>query len=630
METSKRFTSFCQGHQHQCSSTPRCRLNQVASAAETESRSPLDKSLAEQCLAALLTSESGDTLLRSSSESTADEVMPPPPPEATFPRPPRRKSRLFQEKLQEKQQKQQQQPDEHRQQFRGSQQRSPRLVSFLPHEIMDDCYSNAAGAGSHLDEAIDSCCLGHGHSHSHGHAQSQSNSLANGAIRRGLDEVVSELSLLVQESKMAIGMLSNDIDERDRGMQDLRNKQDSSRIMFEDGIAELAERLTKLEEASQETFAGPNESGAGMPRMERIHGLVGYVNEAVSQEVSKHFSLLREGLSEKASECAAASEAALAGAEAAIDVGMEQLSLQVSALRADLNDCKSRVSFLERPQPIPTGGCSATQPVGTIVASMTKVAPPQANMVPWNLGVSSLVAPAQNQHRSTQVINSARQSPARRSPRPSPRASLAQLPTKTAPQTLGLSVSPLSPQSPVHSAQPTQQPLLRTVSVAKEDGSRRSPLPQERRALGLLHQRLSGRVSGIVSVFSQQQGTARPQQTPQQPGQPMQLQQQNRWQTSVRQQPLNLNMATKVPASLVLPLQHVGDCEPGAATPKASGRSTPVPDAESNRRRSIGTGRKGRRHSACLAVGAADAEASSDGETGPILTSRSAASLSNA
>jgi len=280
----------------------------------------------------------------------------------------------------------------------------------------------------------------------------------------------------------------------------------------------------------------------------------------------------------------------------------------------------------------PCGGCSA-QPIGAqalpVVTSMPKAAPPQSNVVPF-----TMVASPHNCHRTTQVITPGRQSPARLSPRPSPRTSHAQLPMtptmQAAPQTMGLSVShTVSNQSSVQLPL-SQQALMRTVAV-KEDGSRRSPLPQERRALGLLHQRLAGRVSGIVSVLSQPPTTARPQQTPHtpgQPGQPKQLQQQNRWQTSLRQrQPQQqslqqLNLATAVPP-LVPPLYQLGEGEPcGAMTPKASVRSsTPVPASS----RSVSAASKGRRHT-ITGIGA-NAETSSDVETG-IITCRSAESLS--
>lgn len=324
-----------------------------------------------------------------------------------------------------------------------------------------------------------------------------------------------------------------------------------------------------------------------------------------------------------------------------MDVGIEQLRTQVTELQASMQDCKYRVSCLERSptQQMSSRGCSV-QAVSAqtvpMVASMQKVqvssaAAPPASVVPW-----SFVAQPPNQHRPPQVITSSCQSPGRLSPRQSPRASLGQLPTtptmQAAPQTVGQQAS-------------QQQNLMRTVSsvtISKEaqDSSRRSPLPQERRALGLLHQRLAGRVSGIVSVLSQQPASARPHPTAHQPGQPKQLQQQNRWQASLRQRqpqqpqqhqtppPLSPNLNGSAAAPVVPPLHQVGDCEPCVATPKASGVPTTAPATESSRRRSGIGARKGRRHSICIA-GSAEAEVSSDSES-VVVTSRSAASLSNA
>jgi len=323
-----------------------------------------------------------------------------------------------------------------------------------------------------------------------------------------------------------------------------------------------------------------------------------------------------------------------------MDVGIEQLRSQVSAIQADLHDFKSQVSFLEKPQSMCSRGCS-TQTMGAQavpkLASMPKVqvssvaAPPQPNVVPW-----SFVASPPHQHRTSKVITPGRQSPTRHSPRLSPRASFAQLPPtptmQAVQQTMGQPASQLSPQQSTPSTQ------LRTVSVANEDGSRRSPLPQERRALGLLHQRLAGRVSGIVSVLSQQTSTSKPQVTPHLPGQPKQLQQQNRFQASLRQrqpqqsqqqtQPSSLStpLPTATPTPVVPPLQLLSDCEPSAVNTKASDSSTPAPATESNRHRSTGGARRGRRHSICIA-GSGDADASSDGETGAI-TSRSAVTVS--
>eukprot|EP00419_Tripos_fusus_P008183 CAMPEP_0172695104 /NCGR_PEP_ID=MMETSP1074-20121228/27132_1 /TAXON_ID=2916 /ORGANISM="Ceratium fusus, Strain PA161109" /LENGTH=592 /DNA_ID=CAMNT_0013515687 /DNA_START=52 /DNA_END=1827 /DNA_ORIENTATION=+ len=161
---------------------------------------------------------------------------------------------------------------------------------------------------------------------------------AQGAVLR---EDVNELKVEVREAKMALGILRLDFDERDSTLAEITKLQHQLQKHLEKALAEVTARVDRLEApasvAQSEAVMPTSTEMTAAPGMQHdgASGAIAVpdcsntrhsgIEELVSLEVGRQVDALREKLSAEMAERVAASEAALAGAEAAIASGIERL-----------------------------------------------------------------------------------------------------------------------------------------------------------------------------------------------------------------------------------------------------------------------------------------------------------------